>query len=65
MYKYPLVPKCYASLKIICYSCCSGPVNSGGFGGEGGFWGSMEPPFGVDLVQRNTGDKLTGTPLSG
>ena len=31
----------------------------------GGSWGSMEPPFGLDLVQRSTGDRLTGTPLSG
>ena len=36
---------------------------SGGF--RGGSWGSMEPPFGLDLVQRSTGDRLTGTPLSG
>ena len=35
-------------------------VCSGGFRG-----GSMEPPFGLDLVQRSTGDRLTGTPLYG
>ena len=28
----------------------------------GGAWGSMESPFGLDLVQRRTGDRLTGTP---
>ena len=36
---------------------------SGGF--RGGSWGSMEPPFGLDLVQRSTGDRLTGTPCLG
>ena len=25
----------------------------------------MEPPFGLDLVQRSTGDRLTGTPCLG
>ena len=33
--------------------------------GGGGSWGSMEPFFGLDLVQRSTGDRLTGTSLSG
>ena len=36
---------------------------SGGF--RGGSWGSMEPPFGLDLVLRSTDDRLNGTPLSG
>ena len=31
--------------------------------GGGGSWGSMEPPFGLDLVQRSTGDRLTRTPV--
>ena len=35
---------------------------SGGF--SGGSWGSMEPPFGLDLVLRSTDDRLNGTPPS-
>ena len=35
---------------------------SGGF--KGGKGGANEPPFGLDLVQRSTGDRLNGTPLS-
>ena len=37
---------------------------SGGFGGGGGWVsrGSMEPPFGLDLVLRSTDDRLNGTP---
>ena len=38
-------------------------LNSGRF--RGGSWGSMEPPFGLDLVIRSTDDRLNGTPLSG
>ena len=36
-------------------------TDSGGFRGD--YWGSMEPPYGLDLVQRSTGDRLTGTPV--
>ena len=36
--------------------------NSGGF--RGGSWGSMEPPFGLDVVLRSTDDRLNGSPLS-
>ena len=35
---------------------------SGGF--KGGKGGANEPPFGLDLVQRSTGDRLNGTPPS-
>ena len=38
---------------------------SGEFGGGGGSWGSMEAPFGLNIVLRSTDDKLNGTPLSG
>ena len=38
-------------------------VNSGGFRGVSEI--STEPPFGLHLVLRGTGDKLNGTPLSG
>ena len=37
-------------------------LSSGGF--KGGKWGANEPPFGLDLVQRSTGDRLNGTLLS-
>lgn len=40
MYKYPLVPRCHASLRIIRYSCCSGPVK----------WGSTVNAFSNTII---------------
>ena len=39
-----------------------GPLGSGGL--NGGKGDANEPPFGLDLLQRSTGDKLNGTSLS-
>ena len=33
-------------------------------GDWGGSWGSMELPFWLDLLPRDTDDRLNGTPLS-
>ena len=37
-------------------------IISGGF--KGGKGGANEPHFGLNLVQRSTGDRLNGTPPS-
>ena len=60
----PINVICIMCVQVVCvYVYLSAGLFSGGF--RGGSWGSMEPPFGLDLVQRSTGDRLTGTPLSG
>ena len=59
------LPSCTATISIyigttvflIIYNCTVADL--------GGSWGSMEPPFGLDLLLRGTDDRLNGTPLSG
>ena len=53
-----LPPKLYLSLILFRKRRCSG-------GFKGGFLGFHGTPFGLDLVQRSTGDRLNGSPCLG